>query len=77
VYRHLRTPWGETFQFEPDSRALIPPEVTARIHQLNSLDEELWKQAHALLEVGGGCAGAELAAASKASLAVAVNPEGC
>jgi hypothetical protein len=51
VYRDLRTPWGETFEFGSGSRALIAPEIRSRIHQLNSLDEELWKAGNELLEV--------------------------
>ncbi|KAL4858064.1 Protein-tyrosine sulfotransferase [Chlorella vulgaris] len=50
VYRDLRTPWGETFEFGSGSRALIAPEIRFRIHQLNSLDEELWKAGNKLLE---------------------------
>lgn len=51
MYRDLRTPWGETFEFGSGSRALIAPEIRSRIHQLNSLDEELWKAGNELLEV--------------------------
>ncbi|KAL4457850.1 hypothetical protein ABPG75_012715 [Micractinium tetrahymenae] len=49
-YKHLRTPWGETFRFSPEARARIPPAVLARIHQLNALDEELWKAGNEVLE---------------------------
>lgn len=56
-YKHLRTPWGESFRFSPEARQRIPHEVLARIHQLNPLDEELWKAGNDILEVGRGGAG--------------------
>lgn len=49
-YKHLRTPWGESFRFSPEARQRIPHEVLARIHQLNPLDEELWKAGNDILE---------------------------
>lgn len=56
-YKHLRTPWGETFRFSPEARARIPHAVLTRIHQLNALDEELWKAGDDILEVGAGMPG--------------------
>ena len=51
-YKHLRTPWGETFAFSREARKNISAATLARIHQLNALDEELWKIGEKLLEVG-------------------------
>ncbi|KAL4420062.1 hypothetical protein ABPG77_004327 [Micractinium sp. CCAP 211/92] len=49
-YKHLRTPWGETFMFSAAARDRIPQAVLTRIHQLNALDEELWKAGNEILQ---------------------------
>ena len=49
-YSKLRTPWGETFRFSREARSQLPAKVISRIHQLNLLDEELWKVGEAMLK---------------------------
>ncbi|KAI7840366.1 hypothetical protein COHA_005910 [Chlorella ohadii] len=48
-YKHLRTPWGETFTFSTDSRQRIARSTLDRIHRLNTVDEELWREADRIL----------------------------
>ena len=50
-YKHLRTPWGESFEFKAESRESIARATLDRIHRLNALDEELWKEGDRILTV--------------------------
>jgi hypothetical protein len=50
AFRHLVTPWEETFGFSSAARKKVPALVRARILELNGADQALWDVGQQLLE---------------------------
>ncbi|GAB4820624.1 hypothetical protein N2152v2_007670 [Parachlorella kessleri] len=49
VFRHVVTPWHESFAFTKEARRRVPQTILDRILELNRLDQQLWELGDKLL----------------------------